>query len=87
MLTIEFHVEEHVTDRDGATIHLIFIISSIVRLFIFLFLTIIIFFSLIVVIVLTLLDVALVVLFGILGRGGLPTIILLHLLSRNLLVS
>lgn len=67
MLTIELHVEKDVTDRDGAAVFLIFIIFSIVRLFVFIFLTIIIFFSLIVVVVLTLLDIALVVLFGILG--------------------
>ena len=67
MLTIEFHVEEHVTDRDGAAILLIFIIFSIVRLFVFVFLTIIISCSFLVIIDLTLLDVILVVLFGILG--------------------
>jgi len=67
MLTIEFHVEEHVTDRDGAAILLIFIIFSIVRLFVFVFLTIIISYSFLVIIDLTLLDVILVVLFGILG--------------------
>ena len=58
MLTIEFHVEEHVTDRDGTTILLIFGTFSIARLSVFLF---------IVIVVLTLLDVILVVLFGILG--------------------
>jgi hypothetical protein len=67
MLTIEFHVEEHVTDRDGAAILLIFIIFSIVRLFVFVFLTIIISCSFLVIVDLTLLDVILVVLFGILG--------------------
>jgi len=87
MLTIEFHVEEHVTDRDGAAILLNFIIFSIVRLFVFVFLTIIISCSFLVIIDLTLLDVILVVLFGILGWDGLPTIILLHLLSGHLLVS